>query len=166
MAVLKVLTDYAYIVETVQGDKLGLLVDHNADSTENTGIEFVSTDGTLKFSTIQELEEILGEPFTYKEVEVKDNTQSTKSIGDYPVNETDSVFDIRVDEVTGMSTFSKSKKSKKRFYPGWFLVQSSTGTYNPRLTISTDIYEERINTDALHGPYKTFMEVTYAQKGL
>lgn len=166
MAVLKILTDYAYIVETAQGDKIGLLVNHAEDSTDNTGIEFVTTDGTLKFSTMQELEEIIGEPFTYKEIEVKDTTTSSKSLGDYPINDTDSIFDVQNDEETGYQTFSKSKKSKKRFFPGWWLVKTSTGTYNPRMTISTDIYKERFGTDELYGPFKTFMEVTYAQKGL
>lgn len=166
MAVLKTLTDYSFIVETLQGDKIGLLINHNEDSTDNTGIEFITTDGVLRFSTISELEEIIGETFTYKEIEVKDNTTSSKSLGDYPINDTDSVFDVQNDDSTGMQTFSKSKKSKKRFYPGWWLVKTSTGTYNPRMTISTDIYAERIDSDALFGPYKTFMEVTYAQKGL
>lgn len=165
MAVLKILTDYAFLVETPQGEKMGVLINHDEDMTEQTGIEFICPDGAMKFSTIQELEDLIGEPFTYKEVQVNDNTTSTKSVGDYPVNDTDSIFDIQVDE-TGMSTFSKSKRSKKRFYPGWWLVKTEAGTYNPRMTISTDIYSERFGTDALYGPFKTFMEVTYAQKGL
>ena len=166
MAVLKILTDYAFIVETNQGEKIGVLINHDEDSTPQTGIEFLSPDGSLTFSTIQELEEIFGEAFTYKEVEVKDSTTSSKSIGDYPVNDTDSIFDVQLDESTGMNTFSKSKRSKKRFYPGWWLVRTEAGSYNPRMTISTDIYDERNSTEALYGPYKTYMEVTYALKGL
>lgn len=166
MATLKILTDYAYIVETAQGEKMGILINHDEDSTMQTGVEFLSPDGSLSFKTVQELEELIGEPFTYKEVEVKDNTSSTKSVGEYPINDTDSVFDVQLDPETGMNTFSKSKRSKKRFYPGWWLVKTESGTYNPRMTISTDIYTERFGTDALYGPYKTYMEVTYAQKGL
>ena len=166
MAVLKTLTDYSFIVETVQGDKLGLLINHHFDSTERTGIEFVTSDGTLEYKTIEELEELIGEKFTYKDIEIKDSTSSSKSLGDYPINDTDNIFDVQNDEITGMQTFSKSKKSKKRFYPGWWLVRTSTGTYNPRMTISTDIYTERFGTEELYGPYKTYMEVTYAQKGL
>lgn len=166
MPVLKILTDYAFIAETNAGDKIGILINHAEDSTERNGIEFICPDGTLEFNTIEELESIMGEKFTYKEVETKDATTSSKSIGDYPVNDTDSVYDVQEDPTTGYSTFSKSKKSKKRFYPGWFLVKSSTGTYNPRMTISTDIFDERIDTDELYGPFKTFMEVTYKLKGL
>ncbi|AXC39257.1 UNVERIFIED_ORG: hypothetical protein [Escherichia phage CMSTMSU] len=76
-------------------------------------MEFFTSDGVLKFDSITELEELLGTPFKYEEVQVKDT--NTKFIGDYPVNDTDSVYDVQEGE-NGISTFRKSEKSKKRFF--------------------------------------------------
>lgn len=164
MAVLKKLTDYSFIAETDSGEKIGLLVDHDSSSTEYTGIEFFTPDGILKFESISELEGLLGSKFIYKESEVTDSSTNTKFIGDYPVNDTDNVYDVQEDSVIGISTFKKSEKSKKRFYPGWWLVKTESGTYNPRCTISTDTYVQY--KDSIYGPYKTFMELTYQQKQL
>lgn len=161
MAILKRLTDYSFIAETDSSEKIGILIDHDKSTTEYTGIEFFTSDGVLKFDSITELEQLLGTPFKYEEVKVKDT--NTKFVGEYPVNDTDSVYDIQDDE-TGISTFKKSEKSKKRFYPGWWLVKAESGSYNPRCTISTDTYNE--HKDDIYGPYKTFMELTYQQKNL
>ena len=161
MAILKRLSDYSFIAETDSSEKIGILIDHDKSTTEYSGIEFFTSDGVLKFDSITKLEQLLGTPFKYEEVKVKDT--NTKFVGEYPVNDTDSVYDIQDDE-TGISTFKKSEKSKKRFYPGWWLVKAESGSYNPRCTISTDTYNE--HKDDIYGPYKTFMELTYQQKNL
>lgn len=166
MAVLKILTDYSFIVETNTGEKIGILVNHDESHTELKGVEFFTSDGVVRFDSIDELETLLGEKFTYKEVEVRDESAASKFLGEYPVNDTDLVLDIQDDPTVGMSTFKKSARSKKRFYPGWWLVRTEAGEYNPRCTISVDIYNERNSTEALYGPYKTFMELNYALKQL
>lgn len=166
MAVLKILTQDSFIVETNSGEKMGIIVNYDEGTTENTGIEFFSIDGNLKFSSMQELEDLLGEEFSYKEIEIQENHTNTKAIEEYPVNDTDTVLDVQNDPVLGISTFRKSSRSKKRFYPGWWIVKNESGAYNPRCTISVDIYNERNGTDSLHGPFKTFMEVTYTLKQL
>ncbi len=161
MAILKKLTEYSFIAESDGSEKIGILIDHDKSPTEYSGVEFYTADGVLKFSSITELEELLGTPFKYEEVQVKDN--NTKTVGDYPINDTDSVYDVQEGE-NGLCTFRKSEKSKKRFFPGWWLVKSESGTYNPRCTISTDTYND--HKDDIYGPYKTFMELTYQQKNL
>lgn len=161
MAILKKLTDYSYIAETDSSEKIGILIDHDRSPTEYKGVEFFTADGVLKFDSLNELEELLGTPFKYEEVQVKDT--NTKFIGDYPVNETDNVYDVQETD-SGLCTFKKSQKSKKRFYPGWWLVKTEAGTYNPRCTISTDTFDE--HKEDIYGPYKTFMELTYQQKNL
>ena len=161
MAILKKLTEYSYIAETDGSEKIGILIDHDKSPTEYRGVEFFTSDGVLKFDSLAELEELLGTPFKYEEVQVKDT--NTKFIGDYPVNDTDSVYDVQEGE-NGISTFRKSEKSKKRFFPGWWLVKSESGVYNPRCTISTDTFEN--HKDDIYGPYKTFMELTYQQENL
>lgn len=161
MAILKKLTEYSFIAESDGSEKIGILIDHDKSPTEYSGVEFFTADGVLKFSSITELEELLGTPFKYEEVQVKDN--NTKTVGDYPINDTDSVYDVQEGE-NGLCTFRKSEKSKKRFFPGWWLVKSENGTYNPRCTISTDTYND--HKDDIYGPYKTFMELTYQQKNL
>lgn len=166
MAILKILTDYSYIVETDAGEKIGVLVDYNAGTTERSGIEFFGVDGSFQFDTIEELEAVFSEKFKYEVVEQKDKNTSSKSIGEYPINDTDTITDILYDDPLGIGTFRKSQRSKKRFYPGWWLVRTESGAYLPRLTLSVDIHEERKDTDALHGPFKTYMEVTYTLKQL
>jgi len=84
----------------------------------------------------------------------------------YPINDTDTIIDILYDDPLGIGTFRKSTRSKKRFYPGWWLVRSENGSYLPRLTLSIDIYNERNNTEALYGPFKNYMDLTYTQKQL
>ncbi|EBS4516370.1 hypothetical protein DQT32_02935 [Salmonella enterica subsp. enterica serovar Braenderup] len=166
MANLKILTDYSFIVETKTGEKMGILVNYDEGTTEKTGIEFFTGDGTFKFDSLSELETLLGEEFTYSEVEVTDATNTSKALGDYPINDTDSIVDIQYDDPLGIGTFRKSNRSKKRFYPGWWVVRTESGSYLPRLTISVDIYNERNNTEALFGPYKSYMDVTYMLKQL
>lgn len=166
MAVLKILTDYSFIVETNIGEKIGILINYDEGTTENKGIEFFSPDGNIKFNSMDELENLLGEKFTYKDIEIKDSHSDTKSIDEYPVNDTDNIIDVQSDPLIGISTFRKSTRSKKRFYPGWWILKNESGTYNPRCTLSVDIYNERNGTDSLHGPFKTFMEVTYTLKQL
>ncbi|SOK58543.1 hypothetical protein [Yersinia phage fHe-Yen9-04] len=166
MAILKILTDYSFIVETVSGEKIGILVNYDEGTTERTGIEFFNADGSFKLDSISQLQDLLGEEFTYAEIEVTDSTNTSKSLGDYPINDTDTITDILYDDPLGIGTFKKSSRSKKRFYPGWWLVRSENGTYLPRLTISVDIYNERNNTEALYGPFKTYMDVTYTLKQL
>lgn len=161
MAILKKLTEYSFIAESDGSEKIGILIDHDKSPTEYSGVEFFTADGVLKFSSITELEELLGTPFKYEEVQVKEN--NTKTVGDYPINDTDSVYDVQEGD-NGLCTFRKSEKSKKRFFPGWWLVKSESGTYNPRCTISTDTYND--HKDDIYGPYKTFMELTYQQKNL
>lgn len=164
MAILKVLTEYSFIVETNTGEKMGILVNYDEGTTERTGLEFFTSTGILKFNTISELEELLNETFTYAEIVVTDSTNASKALGDYPINDTDTIIDILYDDPLGIGTFRKSTRSKKRFYPGWWLVRSENGTYLPRLTLSIDIYNERNNTEALYGPFKTYMDLTYTQK--
>lgn len=166
MAVLTILTDYSFIVETNTGEKIGILVNHDESHTELKGVEFFTPDGVVQFNSLSELEDLLGEKFTYKEVQKNDEETNTKFIGEYPVNDTDSVIDIQDDPVVGLSTFRKSTRSKKRFYPGWWLVRTEAGEYLPRCSISVDIYTERNSTDALHGPFKTYMELNYKLKQL
>lgn len=161
MAILKRLTDYSFIAETDNSTKIGILIDHDKSTSEYRGVEFFTSDGVLKFDSLAELEQLLGTPFKYEEVQVKDS--NAKFVGDYPVNDTDSVYDVQ-EGADGITTFRKSEKSKKRFLPGWWLVKSESGTYNPRCTISTDTYNE--HKDNIYGPYKTFMELTYQQKNL
>lgn len=161
MAILKKLTEYSFIAESDGSEKIGILIDHDKSPTEYSGVEFFTSDGVLKFSSITELEELLGTPFKYEEVQVKD--KNTKTVGEYPINDTDSVYDVQEGEA-GLYTFRKSVKSKKRFFPGWWLVKSESGTYNPRCTISIDTYND--HKDDIYGPYKTFMELTYQQKNL
>lgn len=166
MAVLKILTEYSFIVETTTGEKMGILVNYDEGTTERKGIEFFTSTGTLKFDSMAGLEELLGEKFTYAEIVITDSTNASKALGDYPINDTDTIIDILYDDPLGIGTFRKSSRSKKRFYPGWWLVRSENGLYLPRLTLSTDIYEERNNTEALYGPFKTYMDLTYTQKQL
>jgi len=166
MAILKILTEYSFIVETNTGDKMGILVNYDEGTTERTGIEFFTSEGALKFSNIKELEEALGEEFTYAEIEVTDSTNTSKALGEYPINDTDNIIDIQNDDPLGIGSFRKSQRSKKRFYPGWWLVRGENGTYLPRLTLSVDIYNERNNTEALYGPFKSYMDVTYTLKQL
>ncbi|WPJ50606.1 hypothetical protein RCIP0023_00564 [Klebsiella phage RCIP0023] len=161
MPVLKPLTTYSYIIETESSEKIGLIVDHNKTNNNLTGVEFFTKDGVVKFDNMNELEDLLG-TFVYKELKETNIQENTKFIGDYPVNDTDNVYDVQ--EGIPISTFRKSEKSKKRFYPGWWLIKSESGVYNPRCTISTDTYDE--NKDSLYGPFKTFMELTYQQKQL
>lgn len=166
MAILKILTEYSFIVETGTGEKMGILVNYDEGTTERTGIEFFTSDGILKFDNMSSLEELLGEKFTYQEIEVTDSTNASKALGDYPINDTDNIIDIQYDDPLGIGSFRKSARSKKRFYPGWWLVRGENGTYLPRLTLSVDIYNERNNTEALYGPFKTYMDVTYTLKQL
>lgn len=166
MAILKILTEYSFIIETATGEKMGILVDYDEGTTERTGVEFFGPDGVLKFDSLSELESLLGEKFEYSEIEVTDANVSSKFLGEYPINDTDSIIDILYDDPLGIGTFRKSNRSKKRFYPGWWIVKTEAGTYNPRLTMSVDIYNERNNTDALYGPFKSYMEVTYNLKQL
>ncbi|AQW88796.1 hypothetical protein pEaSNUABM50_00267 [Erwinia phage pEa_SNUABM_50] len=166
MAILKILTDYSFIVETNTGEKMGILVNYDEGTTERTGIEFFNSDGSFKFDSMSELQELLGEEFTYAEIEVTDSTNTSKGLGDYPINDTDNITDILFDDPLGIGTFRKSARSKKRFYPGWWIVRSENGSYLPRLTISVDIYNERNNTEALYGPFKSYMDVTYTLKQL
>lgn len=166
MAILKVLTEGSYIVEMLDGEKMGILIDYNEGITEKTGVEFLSKDGKFEFESITELEQLLGVEFKYEQLEEKDDNVSSKFIGEYPINDTDTIVDVQYDDPLGIGTFRKSTRSKKRFYPGYWIVKAESGTYNPRLTISVDIYEERKDTDLLRGPYKSFMEVTFELKKL
>ena len=166
MAILKILTEYSFIVETNTGEKMGILVNYDEGTTERKGLEFFTSTGVLKFNTISELETILNEPLTYAEIVVTDSTNASKALGDYPINDTDTIIDILYDDPLGIGTFRKSTRSKKRFYPGWWLVRSENGSYLPRLTLSIDIYNERNNTEALYGPFKNYMDLTYTQKQL
>lgn len=127
MANLKILTDYSFIVETKTGEKMGLLVNYDEGTTERTGIEFFTSDGTFKFDSLSELEALLGEEFTYSEVEVTDATNTSKALGDYPINDTDSIFDIQYDDPLGIGTFRKSNRSKKRFYQDGGLYVQKVG---------------------------------------
>lgn len=161
MPILKALTQYSYIIETDASEKIGLIVDHNKTSDSSSGVELFTKDSIGKFESMEELESLLG-TFKYKELKETNTQENTKFIGDYPVNDTDNVYDVQEGEP--ISTFRKSEKSKKRFYPGWWLVKSESGVYNPRCTISTDTYEQY--KDSLYGPFKTFMELTYQQKKL
>lgn len=161
MPILKPLTQYSYIVETDSSEKIGLIVDHNKTNDSSSGVELFTKDSVGLYSTMEELEELLGK-FTYKEFKENNIQENSKFIGDYPVNDTDNIYDIQ--DGIPINTFRKSEKSKKRFYPGWWLIKSESGVYNPRCTISTDTYEEY--KDSLYGPFKTFMELTYQQKQL
>lgn len=166
MAILKILTECSYIVETEAGEKMGILIDYNEGITEKTGVEFLNRDGKFEFDSIKDLESLLGLEFKYEEIEVKDNNATSKSLGEYPINDTDSITDILYDDPLGIGTFRKSTRSKKRFYPGWWLVRAESGSYTPRLTLSVDIYNERNGTELLYGPFKTYMEVTFELKKL
>lgn len=166
MAILKILTDYSYIVETNTGEKMGILVNYDEGTTERTGIEFFNSDGSFKFDNISALEDLLGEEFTYSEINVTDSTNTSKELGDYPINNTDNIIDILFDDPLGIGTFRKSERSKKRFYPGWWIVRNDNDSYLPRLTISVAIYNERNNTDKLYGPFKSYMDVTHTLKQL
>jgi len=70
MAILKILTEYSFIVETNTGEKMGILVNYDEGTTERKGLEFFTSTGVLKFNTISELETILNEPLTYAEIVV------------------------------------------------------------------------------------------------
>lgn len=167
MAILKVLTEYSYIATTSTGEKMGILVNYDAGMTERTGIEFFSPDGTFKFSTLAEFEELLGEKFIFEEIQIpegSENSKTQKSLGDYPINDTDIMIDIQTCDELQIGTFRKSERSKKRFYPGWWILKSENGKYLPRLTLSVDIYNQRNGTDELYGPFKTYMDVTHTLK--
>lgn len=167
MAILKRLNEYSYILESDKKEKIGVVVDYTESSSEKNGIEFFNKAGTMKFNSIAELEEIIKSKIKIEERENLVPTETTKSIDDYPVNETDSIHDIQDDTSTGLKTFSKSKRSKKRFYPGWWIVQSTEATtFTPRLTISVDTYNAKELNTTLYGPFKTFMEVTFEMKKL
>jgi len=166
MAILKKLTDYSFILETHAGEQLGIVVDYSAGTSERTGIELFNQDDVFQFKSLSELEESIGETFEVQEKELNDNTVSTKEIEGYPVNDTDLIVDIKIDPITGYPTFRKSTRSKKQFIPGWWIVQTGKGSYNPRLTLSLDNYNERKDTGEIYGPYKTYMEANYQLKSL
>lgn len=161
MSTLKEITETSYILYSDNGDKLGLLFDYT--QLENkSGYELIFSDGNkTSFDTLGELETLLGSTITIEKTEIViDNNNSTKMLDDYPINDTDNVYDVDNIE-NGIPSFKKSKRSQKRFYPGWWIIKSPKGEYQPRLTISLDIYKEQSSTNTIHGPYKTFMEVTY-----
>ena len=162
MTVLKRLTDDAYIVESESLGKIGLLIDYSKGVTDKTGLEFISGESVTHFSTLSDLEAVLGE-LTFKEEEVK--TETTKVLDDYPVNDTDNVIDVQSTE-EGLSTFRKSTRSTKRFYPGWWAVRNEKGITQPKLTISLDIYNEKCKTGDIQGPFKTHMECSHVAKGM
>jgi|AGFT01.1.fsa_nt_gi hypothetical protein len=166
MAVLNKLTDYSFILENEAGEQLGILVDYSAGTTDRTGIELFNNDGVYAFNSLTELEEMLGESFQVKEKEQNDSTVSTKEIDGYPVNDTDLTIGVETDSVTGYPVFRKSQRSKKQFYPGWWVVQTAAGDYLARLTLSVDIYEERKDSGKIFGPFKTYMECNYQLKSL
>lgn len=166
MAILKKLTDYSFILETHTGEQLGIIIDYNAGTTDQTGIELFNQDGIFKFNSMTELEETIGDTFEIQEKELTDYTSSTKEIEGFPVNDSDLIVDIRTDPITGYPTFRKSTRSKKQFIPGWWIVQTGKGSYLPKLTLSLDIYNERKDTGELFGPYKTYMEANYQLKTL
>lgn len=166
MVILKILTQYSFIVETETSEKIGILVNYDEGTTEKTGIEFFNSDGIFKFNNIKELEDLLGEEFVYSEIEITDMTNTSKALGEYPINETDNIIDILYDDPLGIGTFRKSTRSKKRFYPGWWIVKTDNGNYQPRLTISIDIYNEKNNSESLFGPFKTYMDVTHTMKNI
>lgn len=166
MAVLNKLTDYSFILETDAGEQLGIIVDYSAGTTERTGLELFNNDGVYPFNSLTELEEMIGEPFKVKEKEQTDITTSTKEIDGYPVNDTDTIIGVSVNEDTGYPVFRKSERSKKLFYPGWWVVQTAEGDYLARLTLSVDIYNERKDTGKIFGPFKTYMECNYQLKSL
>ncbi len=166
MAILKKLTDFSYILETDQKEKIGIVVDYSNSDSEKTGIEFFSTRGRIPFESMDALSKLIGDNIKYEEVKVQDS-ESKKFIEEYPINETDSVHDLKDDEELKMKTFSKSKRSKKRFLPGWWIVTNTETSVNtPRLTISVDTYKEKELNKTLHGPFKTYMEVTFQLKKL
>lgn len=166
MSVLRKLTDYSFILETSTGEQLGIVVDYSAGTTERTGIELFNPDGVFKFDTISELEELLGDTLRIQEKEETNQYVSSKEIDGYPVNDTDLIIDISSDPISGYPTFRKSKRSKKVFIPGWWVVQTSTGNYLTRLTLSLDIYNARKDTEEVFGPFKSFMEANYKLKSL
>lgn len=167
MAILKKLTEYSYILETNTKDKIGIVVDYSMSSSDKTGIEFFNAKGRMAFSSLKELSAIIGDAIIMEEIEEPDSVDNSKYLDEYPINDTDSVFDVKDDDELKIKTFSKSKRSKKRFVPGWWIVQSTdSDTVTSRLTISLDTYKERELGKTLHGPFKTYMEVTHQMKKL
>ncbi|WNA15995.1 hypothetical protein XaC1_352 [Xanthomonas phage XaC1] len=165
MAILKKLTEYSYILETNTKEKIGIVVDYSQSSSDKSGIEFFNAKGRLAFDSIDSLAGLIGDSIVYEEVQETSSTDNTKYIDEYPINDTDSVHDVKDDTEYNMKTFSKSKRSKKRFLPGWWVVQSLDGTTTTaRLTISVDTYKERELGKTLYGPFKTYMEVSYQMK--
>ena len=166
MAILKKLTEYSYILETDTKEKIGIVVDYSNSGSEKSGIEFFSTRGSITFDSIEALSKLIGDDIKMEEIKVQDN-ETKKFIDDYPINDTDSVHDVKDDDELNMKTFSKSKRSKKRFLPGWWIVSNTeTNISTPRLTISKDTYGEKELGKTLHGPFKTYMEVTFHLKKL
>lgn len=166
MAILRKLTEYSFILETDTKEKIGIVVDYSSSSSEKTGIEFFSTRGRIAFDSMNALAELIGDKIQMEEVKVQDS-ESKKFIDDFPINETDSVHDVQEDAEYNMKTFSKSKRSKKRFLPGWWIVYNAeTSTATPRLTISVDTHKEKELNKTLYGPFKTYMEVTFQMKKL
>lgn len=77
MAILKKLTDYSYIAETDSSEKIGILIDHDRSPTEYKGVEFFTSDGVLKFDSLNELEELLGTPLNMKKYKLRIQIRSS-----------------------------------------------------------------------------------------
>lgn len=166
MAFMKKLTEYSFIIETNKNEKIGVVVNYDEGTTEKTGIEFFSSNGSMKFSNISELENVIGEKIKYKEQEVNTEHINTNFIDEYPVNDTDKIYNIEKDEDLGISTFNKSKSSKKKFYPGWWIIKNESGSFSPRCTISVSNYNLKKENEEIHGPFKSYMEMSYVLKNL
>lgn len=164
MPSLKKLTETSFILENDFSEKIGIVIDYtNVPNSEKSGVELFSTDGVINFKSISEISELLGEEIIIKDKEKNDSTTNTKSISGYPINDTDSIHDV-IEEEGSLPTFRKSMRSKKRFYPGWWIVPTENGSsLLPRLTISVESLDEK---SGIHGPYKTYMEMNFNMKKL
>lgn len=161
MPTLKKLTETSFILENDLLEKIGIVVDYtNIPNSQKTGVELFTTDGIIQFNSISEISELLGEDIVIKEKETNNNTSNTKSIGGYPINDTDSVHDV-IENENELPTFKKSSRSKKRFYPGWWIVPTESGnSVLPRLTLSV----ESSGLPGILGPFKTYMELNFELK--
>lgn len=163
---LKEITESSYIVYSGTGEKVGIVIDYSNHKFKK-GLEYITVEGTITpYGSYDELQTVFDSDIEFEKKEITETElRNVKFLDEYPINETDELLDVlepTEDSVVNVSTFRKSKRSKKRFYPGWWITKSENkDEYVTRLTLSTDIVEERIGSGELHGPYKTHMEVTF-----
>lgn len=111
------LTDISYMLATDSGERFGIMLN------KNEKIELITPESINYFSSLSELEELLGSPVHFVKPVVK-NDQPRVEIDGYPIKHEEF---YSVEEIDGINTYRGSPNSKVRWVPGWWGIRFTRG---------------------------------------